>query len=47
MWEYAAIVFKRANMVGGEELEVLEERMKTMDSDENEIHKVLGIEQAD
>ena len=47
MWEYAAIVFKRANIVRGEELKVLEERMKTMDSDENEIHKVLGIEQAD
>ena len=34
-------------MVKGEGLQVLEERMKTMDPDENEIYKFLGIEQAD
>ena len=34
-------------MVRGEGLQVLEERMKTMNPDENEIYKFLGIEQAD
>ena len=34
-------------MVRGEGLQVLEERMKTMDPDENEIYKLMGIEQAD
>ena len=34
-------------MIKGEGLKVLEERMKTMDPDENEIYKFLGIEQAD
>ena len=43
----AEIVFDRGKMVRGEGLEVLKERMKTMDSDENEIYKFLGIEQAD
>ena len=32
---------------GKEGLPVLEERMKTMDPDENEIYKFLGVEQAD
>ena len=41
------IIFERGKMIKGEGLEVLEERMKTMDPDENEIHKFLGIEQAD
>ena len=41
------IVFKNGKMVKGEGLQVLEERMKTMDPDENEIYKFLGIEQAD
>ena len=40
-------MFERGTMVRREELEVLEERMKTMDPDENEIYKFLGIEQAD
>ena len=40
-------MFDRGKMVRGEGLEVLKERMKTMDSDENEIYKFLGIEQAD
>ena len=43
----AEIVFKNGKMVKGEGLQVLEERMKTMDPDENEIYKFLGIEQAD
>ena len=34
-------------MVRGEGLEVLEERMKTMAPDENEIYKFLWIKQAD
>ena len=34
-------------MVRGEGLQVLEERMKTMDPDQNEIYKFLEIEQAD
>ena len=34
-------------MVRGEGLQVLEEGMKTMDPDENEIYKLLGIEQGD
>ena len=44
---FAEIIFKDGKMVCGEGLEVLEERMKTMDSDDNEIYKFLGIEQAD
>ena len=42
----AETVFERGKMVR-EGLEVLEERMKTMDPDKNEIYKFLGIEQAD
>ena len=34
-------------MLRGEELEVLEERMNTMDPEANGIYKFLGIEQAD
>ena len=34
-------------MVRREGLQVLQERMKTLDPDENEIYKFLGIEQAD
>ena len=43
----AGIIFKNGKMVKGEGLQVLEERMKTMDPDKNEIYKFLGIEQAD
>ncbi len=43
----AEIVFERGKMVSGEGPHVLEERMKTMDPDENEIYKFLGLEQAD
>ena len=34
-------------MARGEELEILEERIKAIDPDENEVYKFLGIEQAD
>ena len=43
----AKIVFECSQMVRVEGLEILEERMKTMDPDENDIYKFLGIEQAD
>ena len=43
----AEIVFGRGKMVRGEGLPVLEERMKTMDPDENEVYKFLGVEQVD
>ena len=41
------IVFEKGKMVKGEQLQVLQERMKTMDPDRKEIHKFLGVEQAD
>ena len=41
------IVFERGKMARGEELEILEERIKAIDPDENEVYKFLGIEQAD
>ena len=43
----AEVVFKRRKMVKGEGLQVLNKRVKTIDPDENEIYKFLGIEQAD
>ena len=43
----AEIVFERGKMVKGEGLPVLNERIETMDLDENEIYKFLSIEQAD
>ena len=43
----AEIVFERGKMVKREGLEVLEERMKAIDQDENEVYKFLGIELAD
>ena len=45
--KYAETVFKRDKMIREERLEVLEETMKTMDPDENEIYNFLGIKQAD
>ena len=47
MEKCAEIVFERGKMVRGEGLQVLQERMKTMDPDQNEIYKFLGVEQAD
>ena len=43
----AEVVFERGKMVKGEGLQVLNERMKTIDPDENEIYKFIGVEQAD
>ena len=43
----AEIIFEHGKMVREEGLQVLEERMKTMDSDENEIYTFLGNKQAD
>ena len=40
------IIFEHGKMVRGKGLQVLEERMKTMDPDEIKIYKFLGIEQA-
>ena len=43
----AEIVFQNGKMTKGEGLQVLAERMKTMDPDENDVYRFLGIEQAD
>ena len=43
----AGIIFEHGKMVRGEGLQLLEEKMKTMDLDESEIYKFLWIEQAD
>ena len=43
----AEIIFEHGKMIKGEVLQVLKERMQTMDPDENEIYKFLGVEQAD
>ena len=43
----AEIVFERGKMVKGEGLQVLQKRMKTLEPDQEEIYKFLGVEQAD
>ena len=43
----AKAVFDRRKMVKVRGLQVLNERMKTIDPNENEIYKFLGVEQAD
>ena len=43
----AEIDFEKWKMVKGEGLQVLNKIMKTMDPEENEIYKFLGIEQTD
>ena len=43
----AGIVFERGKMVKGEGLQVLQERMKTLDPDKEEMYKFLGVEPAD
>ena len=43
----AEIIYQNGKMVRGEGLQVLRERMKTMNPDENEVYKFLRIEQAD
>ena len=47
MSKCAQIVFEHGRVVRGEGLLVLDQRMETMDSDENEIYKFLGVDQAD
>ena len=43
----AEVVFKNGKMRKGEGLEVLEERMRTLDPNQNEVYKFLGWEQGD
>ena len=43
----AKIVFQRGKMVKSESLQVLNETMKIMDPNKNEICKFLGVDQAD
>ena len=43
----AEIVFELGKMVKGERLQVLQERMKILDPDQEEVYKFLGVEQAD
>lgn len=43
----AEIVFRKGKMVRGEGLHILEERMKALDPDQNEVYKFLGCEQAE
>ena len=46
MSECVEIIFKHDKMVREEVLQVLRQRMKTIDPDENKIYKFLGIKQA-
>ena len=43
----AEIVFKHGKMVKGDGLMVLDERMRALDPDENDVYKFLGVEQAE
>ena len=43
----AEIVFEHEKMVKGEGFQVLQERMKTLDPDQGEMYKFLGVAQAD
>ena len=45
--KYAEIMFEHGKMVRRKGLQVLEERMKVLDPDENKIYKFLEIQQAD
>ena len=45
--KYAEIIFKRGEMVKDEGLQMLRERMKTMNKDQKQICKILLGEQAD
>ena len=42
----AEVAYERGKMVKSEGLQVLNEKMKTIDPDENKIYKFLGVEQA-
>ena len=46
MTKRAEIIFKRRKIVKGEGLQILQERMKTMDPDQKEIYLFLGVKQA-
>ena len=43
----AEIVFKRGKMIKGEGLSVIKEKMKALDTEQREIYKFLGCEQAE
>ena len=43
----AEIVFEHGKIVKGEGLQVLQERMKTLNPDQEEMYEFLGVEQAD
>ena len=43
----AEVVFQIGKMVKGEGLQILNERMKIIDPDENKIYKFLGVEKVD
>ena len=43
----AEIVFKRGKMIKGEGLPVLQERMNTIDPNDNETYQFMGVEQSD
>ena len=43
----AEIVFRKGKMVKGEGLPVLEEKLKALDPEKNEVYKFLGCEQSD
>ena len=45
MKKCAEVIFKNGKMVKGEGLAVLEERMKALDPEQNEVFKFLGCEQ--
>ena len=42
----AEIVIKEGKMVKGERLPVLEEKMKALDPEQNDVYKFLGVEQS-
>ena len=43
----AEAVYKGGNMIKGKGLDIMEEKMKSMDPDEGDFYKFLGLEQAD
>ena len=47
MSKSAELVFEQRKMVRGEGLPVLDKWMETIDPDENEMYKLLGVEQTD
>ena len=45
--KFAEVYFGKGKMVKGEGLQVIQKRLNTMDLDQKEIYKFLGVEQAD